>query len=426
MVLPWMLYCTAVSALLGVGALALEWVLAAARVPVRGTWAGALLLSSTLPLSLPAVLALRATLLPAAGPGPAGGFGDPQLAVVLLPAMSPVLPLADRFLPTAWMAASAVLLVSAVALFGVLAHRRRGWRAATVAGTSVLVSPDTGPAVVGFLPGRIVLPEWALAWSEDRRGLMVEHEREHLRSRDPLLLLLSFVAVALVPWNAAAWWQLRRLRLAVEMDCDARVLRRRPDVRAYGLLLLEVGRRATAGRVPAVALTVPTSYLQRRILAMTTPRTDRRFTRVALSGAVLTVALAAAAALPAPAAGLQAPRPGLVSDTLPRHPGVIDVQSATVKPQVVNAEHLQGVLQRVYPEALRDAGIVGMVQVFMIIDTEGRATEVRALEASRPEFGEAAVAAMREARFVPARLDGRVVAVRVQVPVTFSMEPLTS
>src|SRR5262249_58279568 len=30
--------------------------------------------------------------------------------------------------------------------------------------------------------------------------------------------------VGALPWNVALWWQRSRLRLAVEMDCDARVL----------------------------------------------------------------------------------------------------------------------------------------------------------------------------------------------------------
>ena len=32
------------------------------------------------------------------------------------------------------------------------------------------------------------------------------------------------MAVVLMPWNLPLWWQWRRLRFAIEVDCDARVL----------------------------------------------------------------------------------------------------------------------------------------------------------------------------------------------------------
>jgi len=133
---------------------------------------------------------------------------------------------------------------------------------------------------------------------------------------DPPLLAAAAVVAALLPWNAALWYQLRRLRLAVEVDCDRRVLRRHPDVARYGALLLEVGRRAPGPALPLAALTSPTS-LERRIRTMTTPRPRHALARgLALLG---TSALAAAAALvvPQPAVGtLQAQTAG-ASATVP-------------------------------------------------------------------------------------------------------------
>ncbi|MEW5931905.1 MAG: M56 family metallopeptidase, partial [Gemmatimonadota bacterium] len=301
---------------------------------------------------------------------------------------------------------------------------RRGWRRAVVAGEPVLVSPATGPAVVGFLRGRIVLPAWALEWDDESQRLMVEHEREHLRARDPLLLLLALAAAAAVPWNAALWWQLRRLRLAMEVDCDARVLRRRPDVRAYGLLLLEVGRVAASPRVPVLALTEPPSFLERRIRTMTSRTARRRVRRAALAAALCAGSVLLAAALPAPAApvawGIE--RQPAAADTVPLPAGVIDVRDATDKPRLVNGAQVQRLLARTYPPVLRDAGITGRAEVAMVVTAGGAPTEVRVLEATRPEFAEAAAVVMRQARFAPAKRDGRAVAVRLQLPVAFTLE----
>jgi hypothetical protein len=164
----------------------------------------------------------------------------------------------------------------------------------------VLVSPETGPAVVGLVRGRIVLPAWAVAGDAQARALVLEHEREHLRAGDPRLLAAGLVCAALMPWNPAVWWQLRRLRLAVEVDCDARVLARRGDVRAYGRVLLEVGRRAARTRLPAAAFSEPASSLERRIRIMTAPRVRRPIARAAGFGALAALLAAAACEAPQP------------------------------------------------------------------------------------------------------------------------------
>src|SRR2546428_771335 len=99
-------------------------------------------------------------------------------------------------------------------------------RALHPAGRAVLVSVNVGPAVAGLWRSQVVLPEWALRLGEGERRLMLTHEDEHVRARDPWLLAAAAAAVVLAPWNPVVWWQVRRLRLVVEMDCDARVLAR--------------------------------------------------------------------------------------------------------------------------------------------------------------------------------------------------------
>lgn len=92
------------------------------------------------------------------------------------------------------------------------------------------------------------------------------------------------------------------MRFAIEVDCDARVLRRGADPRAYGEVLLLVGQRGISAPAGAIALTEPPSQLRRRIRIMTERRLPRG--RVVMGGlAVLSVACVAMAAwLHAPAA----------------------------------------------------------------------------------------------------------------------------
>jgi hypothetical protein len=154
--------------------------------------------------------------------------------------------------------------------------------------------------VVGVLSPEIVLPRWTLALPEPLRLMIVRHEREHVDAADPWLALLGAAAVLLMPWSPALWWQLRRLRLAVEVDCDARVLRGGADARAYGSALLEVGRHRGRSRLAVAAFSEPASSLERRIHLMTAPRVRHALLRAAAFGAVSAVLLAVACEAPGP------------------------------------------------------------------------------------------------------------------------------
>jgi peroxiredoxin len=101
-----------------------------------------------------------------------------------------------------------------------------------------------------------------------------------------------------MPWNVALWFALARLRLAVEADCDQRVLRAHPDVRAYGSLLVDVSERRVRRTLPLVALVESASHLGRRV-ALMTARTPRLLP-LRIAGAALVGCACVAAACKAP------------------------------------------------------------------------------------------------------------------------------
>lgn len=303
MIAHWMLYCLAVGALLSLGALAMERAMRAFARPQRWVWAAAMLGTMAIPAAArwlprapapapaPAAFAGQGTRVRMQDPGGDAARSAPRIDAAAL----------ERPLALGWMGLSTAAVLALAAAWAVLERRRRGWQAAEVDGVPVLLSPATGPAVIGLFRSRIVLPRWVVADApDDVRALLLEHEREHLRAGDPRLLALGLAAVALTPWNPAAWWQLRRLRLALEVDCDARVLARRSDVRAYGTLLLEVGRRGTGGRLMAAAFSEPASFLERRIRIMTSPRVRRPWLRAAGFGAAALATVVAACEAPGP------------------------------------------------------------------------------------------------------------------------------
>lgn len=211
----------------------------------------------------------------------------------------------------AWLIASALLLawgIVSVVRVGILVHaaRNRGGAAngsETVDGIPVVVTDSLGPATVGLWRSRVLVPRWVLALPGVQRQYILRHEDEHRRSHDAHLLFLASLSLLLVPWNVALWWQLRRLRLAVEMDCDGRVVRALGDADAYGSLLLTVAQAASRGpRLQPALLGAGAGMLERRLTALLAPRPLRHLQRYAVPAMAL-VLLIVVLSMPHPVAG---------------------------------------------------------------------------------------------------------------------------
>ena len=286
----WMLYAIVVAGLLAATGAALDATLRIAGRPARWVWAGALALTTVLTLAAPGRFAERdqAPIVMRVNDAAVTGVRHEATALesawlFLREVRTAVLaPLAgalrkagalmpawlDRGLAFGWVALSVALLLLFAAVYRRFVRARREWPLAELHGTAVRLSPKAGPAVIGLSRPEIVVPRWLLARSEDEQRMVLVHEQEHVRARDPLLLAAACVAAALVPWNPAAWWMLSRLRLAVELDCDARVLRRGATARSYGTLLIDLAGQCSGLRVGAPALADESSHLERRLLAM--------------------------------------------------------------------------------------------------------------------------------------------------------------
>jgi hypothetical protein len=204
---------------------------------------------------------------------------------------------ADEILLLLWGTGSGVLAFLLMYAVGVLQGRRREWRRESLDGVPVLLSRDIGPAVIGWRTLDIVMPEWVQDLEAEARALVLRHEMEHVARRDPRLLMRTWLGLIAMPWNPALWWQLRRLRRAIEVDCDARVVASGADVSRYGSVLLEAVGRCNRGGLPAFAAFAERSAdLEARIKALTAQRF--RFWRGrALAAAVIASALTVAACL---------------------------------------------------------------------------------------------------------------------------------
>lgn len=207
-----------------------------------------------------------------------------------------------RALP-AWVSTGlgALWFASSVTVLALLAlsyrrHRRRiaGAARGTVDGTAVRVTEALGPAVVGVWHPDIVVPRWLLSRSSPEQALVVRHERSHVEVGDPALLLAGCGIAALMPWNPATWYMLAQLRLAIEVDCDRRVLRAGAAPREYGALLIELTSALPAlpaSRIGAPAFACRPSHLERRLVAMTARPLSHRPARILAAAGVALLAL---------------------------------------------------------------------------------------------------------------------------------------
>lgn len=301
--LAWMLYALTVSLLLTCAAAAASRAAHRRHAPSRVPWAAALALSVLIPALVPSVSFTLPALAPGAAPPPTLALRDlappilspsSLLAAIPAPAAGAAI---DAALVRIWAALSLLLTLALLAAAALLARRRRAWPAALLAGTEVLVSEDTGPALAGLIAPSIVVPVWLRHAPPETQRHVIAHERAHLAAGDTLLLAAALLPVIVLPWNLPLWWQLRQLRRAIEIDCDRRVLATGIAPARYAETLIALGARRGRRRA-ALAMAEPVTDIERRIRLMLQPR--RTAALLPLIGAGF---LAAAAGVAPPNAG---------------------------------------------------------------------------------------------------------------------------
>jgi bla regulator protein BlaR1 len=200
----------------------------------------------------------------------------------------------DPTIQRVWFIASALLVLWTLANAGWVSHvvllsraGRRGKGGPTVVdGVPVVVTDALGPATVGLWRSSVLLPRWVLALPAPQRQYVVRHEEEHRSSHDGQLLFLVSLLLIIAPWNIALWWQLRRLSLAIEMDCDNRVVRALGDAPAYGSLLLKIAQAASRGPRLQPALLGGVGMLEQRLTVLMAPARLHLAQRVVIAAAV--------------------------------------------------------------------------------------------------------------------------------------------
>jgi TonB family protein len=419
MIATWMFSALLFTACLTLAAVAADTIARATGRPTRWIWCAALAAGALWPIALP--LATRA--LPRL-----------RLAAARLPALT-VIPdsptllgsrgtavwrVAETLLLIFWALASVLLVVRLARAAAALRRVRARAEQRTLDGVPVLLTDRLGPATIGLRRTTVIVPRTLLELDEGLRALVLRHETEHGAARDPWLLLAASVGVAMLPWNAPLWFIARRLRLALEIDCDARVLASGAEPTRYGQLLLWIAQHH--GTIPLAAmLAAGPSHLERRIAAMHPRLSRHRALQLFTACGVLTLAVFAACSEGSPNGPLAGGAPAQSKSAA----APTKVNGPYLEFQVEGqAQQIPGSGNLTYPASMRMANREGEVLAQFVVNEQGvvETTSFKVLKSSDPAFTAAVRNALPGMRFRPAVVGGRAVKQLVQQPFTFGLQ----
>lgn len=443
--LTWLGASLAFSALLGLSVLFGELLVASFGRPRRFLWASALVLAVIWPVA-------GWFMVPRVAPQWVVHPYEPPAATMDVGPSAVIMPAVDR----AWTASSLPPVATVATLWGVLSlvmagfvlrgalvlyRAQRAARREVLLGETVLRTQHVGPAVIGVGRASLLMPDWLWELDERLQRLVLHHELEHRRAGDPWLVWGGVLATLITPWNPVIWWMMHRMRLAMEIDCDARTLKAHPDAGSQypRLLLLIAHLRQRPQYTPHLApLIIPSaSQLSRRMRAMTSP-VPLKSPMAKLAVAAITFGLLNAACSRQIAGNLAGPAVPQVLSSAATDSAVSPASDSTSTTSSRDGERtvyfdfqvdkpavlIPGSSGPLYPEALRTQGVQGDVLVQFVVEPSGsvRVSSIKVLASQHPELAQTVVAALRDMRFKPAERLQRLVAQLVQQPFSFRLD----
>jgi len=193
-------------------------------------------------------------------------------------------------LPVIWTAGCLLLLLRA--LLGVLSLARLT-RQAKPAGEFLLSEGVSSPLMWGALRPVILLPAYTENWSDEKRAVVLRHERAHIGRRDWLWQLFAQLVTAVFWFHPLVWLASMRLQQEAEQATDDLVLASGTESCDYAAQLLEVARyvgRNAPSSAAAVTM-VRNAALSERITAILDAARVRARAGRALRAAIMAACL---------------------------------------------------------------------------------------------------------------------------------------
>lgn len=133
------------------------------------------------------------------------------------------------------------------------------------------------PIAIGFLSGKIVLPD--VEFEEDRLKDVLNHELTHVRAKDNLVKLLLLMVVILNFYNPLVYYLWKRWNIVAEMYCDEKVLleKNTQQMKAYANMVVDFAVGKYINKVPFMGLGKNTGEKELKERIKNMKRTKRTF-----------------------------------------------------------------------------------------------------------------------------------------------------
>ncbi|WP_313416487.1 TonB family protein [Stenotrophomonas sp.] len=314
---------------------------------------------------------------------------------------------AARSLPGAWLLLMAWALGMGICLLRDLRAQRRFERnmgpLRPRADGSWQASGDPGlPALVGLWRPRIVVgPDFDQQFSAQEQSLILQHERSHWRNGDHWANGALLLVRAVFWFHPLLSWAAGRFLRDQELACDARTIAPQPALRGlYAGTLLKA--QLVHPVAPAVCHWRSQPVLKERIAML---KQSKRKALPWVSGQVLVVGLCL---------GMGAVAWASQGTTMAGSP------AAAVMDREIQVDKMP---PPSYPKSAIEQRQVGVVNLRVEVDAQGRPTDVQVLSATNPGvFDAVSIAAARSWTYRPAMKNGKPVAGAVKIPITFAMD----
>lgn len=250
-------------------------------------------------------------------------------------------------------------------------------------------SGDPGlPALVGLWRPRIVVgPDFDQQFSAQEQGLILQHERSHRRNGDHWANGALLLARAVFWFHPLLPWAARRFLRDQELACDARTIAPQPALRGlYASTLLKA--QLVHPVAPAVCHWRSQPVLKERIAML---KQSKRKALPWVSGQVLVVGLCVgmgAVAWASQGSAVGSPRIGVE----PFEHAEADAAKAGLDRPI----QIDRMPPPSYPKSAFEQRQVGVVNLRVEVDAQGRPSDVRVLSATNPGvFDAVSIAAAR-------------------------------
>lgn len=280
------------------------------------------------------------------------------------------------------------------------------------------------PLTLGGRRPLVLLPS-SLKGAPEKQKLTLLHECVHIRRYDDVAHAIERLIEAVFFFHPLVGRLQKLIDHSRERACDTAVLEQsRSDVSTYARLLLGFAD-ATPKSTPAVSLSESPSALKRRLTAMKSPLPPMIRSRAELATTGLLLGLALTIGMVGCSDSLS-PSTADESPTQERPSSSVAAAKDLEQPPEVKGG-LKALVNHIdYPSLAREADIQGRVFVQFVVTTTGDARAIRVVRGVHPALDSAAVEAVRSVRFTPGRKQGKSVATRMTLPVSFQLPDDTS